>query len=164
MSDFRLVLKLRNNAEIYIDFENLTDLKERFQELEEIAKTVADSATITVLQKREPRQVKTQINHLCRFIEDNQLEWLQRTRFASDGVAIAVYAYDPIPLTAGQIQQIVGIPQASPYLSGEQYKNYYISKDEKYFLSLKGREWVETEVLMNYPKPAPEGASSSNSG
>jgi hypothetical protein len=164
MSGYRLVLKLRNDAEIHTEFENLADLKQRLQELEEIAKTVADSAPITLLQKKEPRQVKTQISHLCRFIEDNQLEWLQRTRFASDGVAIAVYAYDPIPLTAGQIQQIVGIDKASPYLSGEQYKDYYISKDEKYFLSFKGREWVETEVLKSYPKPAPESADSSNSG
>jgi hypothetical protein len=89
---------------------------------------------------------------------------LQKTKFANDGVAIAIYAYDPIPLAAGQIQQIVGIDNASPYLTGATYKEYYLSKEERYSLSFKGREWVETEVLKGYPKPAPEGADTSNSG
>jgi len=163
-TSYRLVLKLRNDAEIHTEFETLTDLKQLLPDLEEIAKTVADSVTMKQLQKREPRQVKPQIDHLCRFIEDNQLEWLQRTESATDGVAIAVYAHDPIPLTVGQIQQIVGIDYASPYLAGEFYKEYYISKDEKYALSFKGREWVETEVLKKYTKPAPESADSSNNG
>jgi hypothetical protein len=165
MPNYRLVLRLAKNTEIHTEFETIADLNQRLAELDEIVKTVSSKSDIMVtLWEREPREVKPQISHLCRFIIDNQLEWLQRTKFAGDGVAIAVYAYDPIPLTTSQIQQIVGIDNASPYLTGAQYKEYYISKDEKYILSFKGREWVETEVLKDYPKPGPESAESSNSG
>jgi hypothetical protein len=158
-----LVLKFRKDAEVHTEFETLADLKQRLSDLEEIGKTVAGSAAIGPLET-QLRQVKPQISHLCRFIDHNQLEWLQKTRFASDGVAIAVYAYDPIPLAAGQIQQIVGVDNASPYLTGAKYKEYYLSKEETYSLSFKGREWVETVVLKDYPKPSPEGADTSNSG
>jgi hypothetical protein len=164
MPNYRLVLRLAKNTEIHTEFETVADLGQRLADLDEIVKTVAKSDTAAAFQEREPRQVKPQVSHLCRFIEGNQLEWLQKTKFAKDGVAIAVYAHDPIPLTAGQIQQIVGIDNASPYLTGAQYKDYYVSKDEKYGLSFKGREWVETEVLKDYPKPAPGGVDSSNSG
>jgi len=165
MVAFELLVSLSNNVTLKISFENLKEAEERFGEYESILKLVSEKLGETV--KLEPRSVKPTIDHVCRFIRENQLEFLQSPRQAVDAIGLVLYAYDPVGLKTADIAKYSKVANPSPYLTGKDYREYFIEDGEGYGLSIKGHQWIESVVAKDYPKPPvekPSGDEPSNLG
>jgi hypothetical protein len=148
-------------VELIFQFEGVEELTQKLDETSRIWELLDSKLPSDTL--KVPREVKPRLFGICRFLDKGQLEFTTTPKSATHGVALTAYAYDPEGLTMSQYQLYVKIDNASPYLTGESYREYYIRDGDKYSISLKGKKWVEEEILPDY-KQLQQGEGPSSLG
>jgi len=147
---YEVRVSIRDRATLVFQFENIEELTKKLTEIPQITELLTSKLTLDTAIARD---VKPQLSAICRFLSDGQLEFIVTPKSATHGVALTAYAYDPEGLTVSQYQRYVKIDNASPYLTGEEYREYYVREGEKYSISFKGKKWVEEAILPEYPSP-----------
>lgn len=134
-------------GEIVVSYSSLDELSKALDEIPKAVELVLSKAG--TVAPSEPRKPKPGCEQIYRFGPDGQLELLRRPQKKVALVALALYAYDPQPLTAEQIEAFTGLSDvAKNVLNAGANKKYFVFRGNGgYGLSQFGFQWVTSRVV-----------------
>lgn len=102
------------------------------------------------------------MEHIYQFTIDGKLELIRVPKLGVHTTFLALYCYDPIPVTTEQLVESTNLVKKTitGYLAKEKYKKYVIKVAESLFrLSHEGKFWVISEILPSIEQLIPRDVS-----
>ncbi len=132
-------------GEISITFQTTDELRDALQSLEEQVNTIQEMTKR--IAPPPPRTAKPGYENAYRFNSNGDLERLYTPKFNHELVALVLFAYDPEPLSAKEIERITLITEVARMVLGtRQNKKFFRKVDDKYRLTPDGFTLVKERI------------------
>jgi len=147
--------QLQINTEIgifLISFDSVEELKKSLDAID-LKKVLTEvSAKFSKLRVVMSRLPKLGFEDIYGFTGGGLAELLVSTGENIDSIGLALFAYDPYPVTSDQISLSSGVTDITVYMNQPQYKKYFTKIHSGYLLSPKGKAWIIEEIIPQLRK------------
>jgi hypothetical protein len=140
-------------GEVVIPYSILEELDKDLDQLPAVIAQV--KSKVAGIASIEPRKPKPGCEEIYRFGPDGRLELFAKPDKKVALAALSLYAYDPQPLLASELETVTGLPDVarSVLRNGSNAKYFDPKPDGRWGLSLVGFQWVRSEVLPKLKGP-----------